>query len=525
MVYMKNLALGNGFVFNVGGERVEGFTSLLWVIIGSSFYHFTSNPELFLVILNITLISIVLFCITNFIDDKDDNSRLSKKSVFFLLLVGITPGFIDWTVFSLMETGLWCFLLSMTTIQIIRYNKNHNKTKHYLILSFLYTLLVLCRPESMLWVPVFIILNASKEYIILSSPKIFSRGTIISSIIFATTLLIIIIWRLDYFGYPLPNTYYAKVSSNRYDNLISGLNYVYSLFIQKPFILILLIQSTLFILIKAYKNEINSNLTNYTLFSITVITLLVPLYSGGDHFELHRFIMPSIPIMLLSWILILHPKYFHNIITRVSIILIILIIFISNLINLNEIWTEQCYPLKNEWDIALRGRKASHELNTFFKSHNKLPSQGVFVAGGTAYSYNGETIDLLGLNNTKMAHSTAEKDKTLPKNHASFNKDVFYTQNPDIFWHLNCGIFPFNKPIDTLMYIDTNRFISKVYKNIHFDDKFKENYSFCRIESKHLNVLEIFASNRFIESLDSNMYKIYILNHCCPSKNIKNKGA
>src|SRR4051812_44621858 len=37
-VYMKNFAQGHGFVWNIGGERVEGFTSLIWTLIGSVCY-------------------------------------------------------------------------------------------------------------------------------------------------------------------------------------------------------------------------------------------------------------------------------------------------------------------------------------------------------------------------------------------------------------------------------------------------------------------------------------------------------
>ena len=32
-VYAQNAANGHGFVYNVGGERVEGFSSLLWTLI------------------------------------------------------------------------------------------------------------------------------------------------------------------------------------------------------------------------------------------------------------------------------------------------------------------------------------------------------------------------------------------------------------------------------------------------------------------------------------------------------------
>src|SRR5919202_1675726 len=32
MRYARNLALGSGFVWNPGGERVEGYSNLLWVL-------------------------------------------------------------------------------------------------------------------------------------------------------------------------------------------------------------------------------------------------------------------------------------------------------------------------------------------------------------------------------------------------------------------------------------------------------------------------------------------------------------
>jgi len=42
-VYAKNLVNGHGFVYNVGSERVEGFTSMLWVLICSASYKIFSE--------------------------------------------------------------------------------------------------------------------------------------------------------------------------------------------------------------------------------------------------------------------------------------------------------------------------------------------------------------------------------------------------------------------------------------------------------------------------------------------------
>src|SRR6476469_1650691 len=67
-VYVKNFTHGYGFVYNPGGEHVEGFTSLLWVLITSLIYLISSQFQVLLIILNILLISIGLYKVVLFID-------------------------------------------------------------------------------------------------------------------------------------------------------------------------------------------------------------------------------------------------------------------------------------------------------------------------------------------------------------------------------------------------------------------------------------------------------------------------
>ena len=49
-VYARNFANGNGFVYHPGGERVEGFSSVLWVMICSLGYITTKNPEILIIL-------------------------------------------------------------------------------------------------------------------------------------------------------------------------------------------------------------------------------------------------------------------------------------------------------------------------------------------------------------------------------------------------------------------------------------------------------------------------------------------
>jgi hypothetical protein len=498
MVYMRNLANGHGFVFNIGGERVEGFSSLLWTLIGSTFYTFTDNPEKLFLCLNILILSVTLFIISK---------TLTKgKKFLFLILVGLVPGFIEWTVLSLMETGLWMFLLTVSCFQILRYNADSSKIRHYAIQNLLYVLLIICRPEAMLWVPTFIAMNLLKEWEVSGSRTIMIKSAVFSFILFILAVFLLIIWRLNYFGYPLPNTYYAKVSSEKIDNLKAGIYYLYTLFIEKPFILVVFLFAAGVIILKIKQKEFSSIASIFILWLALIVTFVNPLISGGDHFVLHRFIMPSVPLIVLLLIYIIPAHWFRE---KTIPILLIICIFYSNVFNVIHVARLRHHPLKMDIDLAKEGRLVSEKLNQLFRQEKKLPSQGVLTAGGQAYGYKGETIDLMGLNNVKMAHAEAKKDKNLYKSHASFNFNVFLQLQPDLFWYESSTFIAPGSIVQEPLKINPQSFNSWIYKHIHKNPQFKQHYGLYRIINKsQLNALQIFANRKFASSLDTNRYHV-----------------
>ena len=78
--------------------------------------------------------------------------------------------------------------------------------------------------------------------------------------------------------------------------------------------------------------------------------------------------------------------------------------------------------------IAENGRKLGTILNQLPIS----PSLGVIVAGGIARSYDGHIYDLMGLNWVSMAHANRSHNAGVLKNHAAFNREVFFDHLPDI---------------------------------------------------------------------------------------------
>ena len=56
--YARNVVQGAGLVYNAGGERVEGFTSLLWTLVCAAAFAVTKHPEFALLLVSAGLLVI-----------------------------------------------------------------------------------------------------------------------------------------------------------------------------------------------------------------------------------------------------------------------------------------------------------------------------------------------------------------------------------------------------------------------------------------------------------------------------------
>lgn len=475
-VYMKHIAEGHGFVYTIGGEHVEGFTSLLWTMIGAGFHAMNLPLEMSLLIVNIVLISYVISRIWKFIDGE---KHISWKSALFLSLLACTPGFIEWNVLSLLETGLWTTLLSLLFLSIIEDSSPW-------IIGILGSLLILCRPEAMLWGYVACMLYVIMQYRLRHAIQ---YQTSIPFFMISISLIALIVWRMNYFGFPLPNTYYAKVSSDIFSNAFVGLKYIAKFFIQIPIMAIVMIMIAYDVLQKLLKTSVSTiSSMQWTIVIFAKILFIIPLLTGGDHFQLSRFFQSGIPLLLMGGIFILSQWTFHR---SIMIGIVIIAMFSSRWV----IYAVTQTPLIHEWSIAMEGRLQSQQLNAFFQE-NELPVQGVLTAGGMAYVYKGKTIDLLGLNNVEMAHAESIKRPGIMKNHASFVPSVFYDQQPDLFWM--GGGFSDNEPNS----LEIHQFNANIFHEIHKEAQFKDIYGAFAIQNEKGTWLMTFMSRRFIKSLD-----------------------
>ncbi len=451
-VYARHLAEGHGLVYNIGGERVEGFTSLLWMLICAGLFRVTDHVEIPLYLFNLLIgTATVWICM-----------RQVRRPVVFILLMAAAPAWFAWCQVTLMETGLWCRLLVLAVLAVVG--------RRTILFSLLLPLLVVTRPESMLWGAWLILMlgwiTASAE----GWRKGVRRGAIPVTV-FAVSVLALILFRLAYFGYPVPNTYYAKVSPSLSTNLWNGTGYLFEFMYTNPAVLLAGL-TWVWVLIRGMRSR-RTRFSQSTQIALCLLPGIgIPVLVGGDHFGGSRFYQPIWPLLCIiaaeEWPVLLekyNPKK-----VRVSLLLLVLCGWIL-------------FPftamLEHEFRIAREGRETGTALAGMFSDLDELPTVATITAGGSKYAYPGPVLDLMGLNATEMAHAPGPRNGY--KNHTAFSCDVFYKWHPDI---LLCG--------------EDAEFDAYVLKGLPFDDRFRLQY--VKIElMRNGEQVEAYYSHDFLE--------------------------
>jgi arabinofuranosyltransferase len=496
-VYAQNLVDEHGFVYNVGGERVEGFTSLLWTLICALAFRASAHAELTLFLINIILLSLGIAAALSYLRSglgvREINLRPGLLySATFLILLLSSPRYIVWNTVTLMENGLWSTLLLLTTLFVVRDNIPARVTNlGFIPLSML---LILTRPEAVLWVIVFLGIRFLR--LTAASNPVDALKQIAPSILsFILTLSLLTLFRIMYFGYPVPNTFYAKVSTSLGYNIQQGLVYLGKYIMSDPIVLlavIVIVISGMDVLSRLLSNRSQNGGSEY-LPILAGTGLLAPLLTGGDHFGSFRLYQNIYPILLLSLLYFVnlylpvflrtleHPKSSRTQ-ERLLGALSMLTLFVAVLVFQFSMWKSIKSEIAIEFNVAGYGRKNGAFIQELFSALPQLPSLGVVTSGGIKYSYEGEVVDLMGLNNTIMAHNGG--DRRGIKNHAAFDIPTFYRLQPDIVWPLT--VIEQDWQYSTFAIRDSweNR---EGLKGLFDEPRFQELYSYAQVAGKTVN--------------------------------------
>jgi hypothetical protein len=444
-VYAEHLAGGEGLVYNMGGERVEGFTSLLWVLLCGLWFSQVARPEPIILLMCVVLTAATLTAVMSWIDDLDVEARParwlpSSGSLIFVVCVLATPAYLTWMTITLMDVALWGLVVVLLALGMLRNGTGNVAWFHGLIGAALIT-----RPESLLLVPVVIALVWVRRVAATGRPGWHGvQWYVLTCVCVAVALTA---FRLSYFGYPLPNTYYAKVSPALSYNIKEGIAYLMAFveltptaYLSTVVVALVCVLAVARLVAAIARRQIATArgvlvdpLTSCA--AVSALLLLLPVFGGGDHFAWSRFYQPAYPMLVLTMVLtglkVLEfagrSHVLHGLRMRVAVPLLLGAVLIAAG-QQDTNWRDLgARPLQREFDLARTGYAAGLAWREVF-STSGLPAVGVLVAGGFKRSYPGEVIDLLGLNHVRMGHSPGSRFG--PRNHAAFDAATFFDLRP-----------------------------------------------------------------------------------------------
>jgi hypothetical protein len=343
--------------WNIGLENVDGYTSFFHTVLVAFAPIFGLDYLDFSIICNL-LFSFLIFAAFSFLN-REIFLNLYKQNVFIqkscLYSIGTT---IFGSLFLVIYKPLWfwqtgllealLFTLLITTSAAATL-WSIRKKQFFARVAILFLALALCRPEG-----IALVLGLLLTLFVVDT-KIMLLHQNIKKLIFYFMLPFVVyfIWHWLKYGYPFPNTYYAKLSSARWDEIVLGWGYIKRVFIFYGGFLCLIPMLLVLALWLMGRNE--RALILLAFMPLCYSALLV--YSGGDVHQNARFWLPMVPFCL-SYLVIIEfeiLKYSKNekLLKR---LIHLFLIFLASILFIYSSWT-QFYDFGNDWNPKFSERQ------------------------------------------------------------------------------------------------------------------------------------------------------------------------
>jgi arabinofuranosyltransferase len=439
-VYGLNLAKGFGYVYTPNFEHVEGATSPLWVALHYLLYKITAHPEPYILVCSVALTALAIYWSLGIARSISAALELPRWTLWIpVVAIAAQPNYFHWTVVTMMDQGLWGAIVLGLTFVLVRHVGAADGPKRISLLGMaLCVASVLARPESMLLMPAMLALAA---LIIAVNKGVGSAIRYVAPYLAAVvlTLAALTALRMMYFGHPLPNTYYAKVSSNPVDNIVQGIHYVVGFLNSNILVVPSVLAAALGLLVGVQSGWVSVR-TKTQLSAAHSILLLVggtaavviatTILEGGDHFPGFRMLQPYVPLMsvALMFYVPLLADWSRLALSRAAGVTWSAGIVVAIVVASYSSFAATDKGLKEDFELAVDGRQIGDLLNVL--ADPNLPDVGVIPAGGIAVTYHGRVVDLLGLNWAEMAHASGRRTGMV--GHSAFNLDVFWKHPPQL---------------------------------------------------------------------------------------------
>jgi hypothetical protein len=378
--YARHLVEGHGLVFNVG-ERVEGYTNFLWTLLLAAGLALGADPLTFAVLLSGVLgaalvgLSVLLA------------ARLVPPGWAWAagVLVALSSPVLLYSVRgSGMETALFAVLGLAVLLAAL--------ARRWLWAGLLAALLLLTRPDGLL------LAGAAGVYALWTGGR---GGALRYGGVLVALYVPYYAWRWAYYGYPLPNTFYAKVGGTA-AQAVRGLEYVAAFARDEMLLLAGAGGLLLGLLATRGRPEPEARRVLVLLLGAAALTLAYVVAVGGDWMPGARFLVSLVPLLavLCVWGLWAAAarwrRWAGGAWAGVGLLALLLALRLPQ--------TTSYHPDSPIWHELLNVRRY-REIGRWLHLHTPPDTLIVAEAAGALPYYAARpTIDVLGLNDEHIAH-------------------------------------------------------------------------------------------------------------------------
>jgi hypothetical protein len=384
--YARNLANGLGLVFN-RGERVEGYTNFLWVVLLAATSKITPNPVAASKVLG-TLFNLLVIAVCYYLCRILASEQAPMHGI--ALAVTATCGLFVVTSAEGLETPLFTMLLCLSAACYLRSLQlaGSRQLRWLAGSSVLSALLLLTRPDGVLTYGLLWLYAAWKF-----------RGRNRNLVAFSLPVVSIyapyFLWRWHYYGFFFPNTFYAKGGGTLALYSLGAARIGSFLNSECGGLLVVVLVGLWVILFPCAETTVVG--------LVVASRLLFELWSGGVTAGNSRFLVPTLPLI---WLLIERTVVGWLQACRLGVKGTYLLVAISALLISAQLVRFTRFH-RNVMEPEQAGLKRAHVSAGEWLKANAQPDATVAVGdiGAIGFWSGLRIIDLDGLTNTVIAHS------------------------------------------------------------------------------------------------------------------------
>jgi len=377
--FAKNFAQGHGLVFNVG-DPVEGYTNFLWTILLGLSAKGGLDIERTATVLGVGFgsLSLVLTWLLSRNVARERNWPMNLALVPPAILA-LNPSWPYWAWSGMEGSFQTCLVLAFLLVAM----REPLKIRHMILAGILGAMMIMVRWEAiLLWPVVVLVLATHARERNISGPAVLS---LVLFAIFGTYFL----WRLNYYGQWMPNTYYAKIGGTVFSRIIKGGVYTGELILEW------LLPVVMIPWLIAHRGRwfwtINGSIGVYIVYAT---------WTGGDHFPWLRFFLPILPLCAVVCADMVHHviperSSVHDEARRLAMAVGMIIVLTGIALRIDLPSAQSHQNLVNNW------KKIGQWTSRMFSKSDAVALAPVGVIG---YEISNPIIDVLGLTDRQIAH-------------------------------------------------------------------------------------------------------------------------